>query len=455
MTSSERLSTPAAREAPVAGARLLAPHVLTGLRHPRRLIARVTAALGDVSAIRLGRNKQVLVFAHPDHAQHILLDRQRDYLKESYGYRVSRRLFGNGLLTSEGAFWLRQRRLAQPVFTRAGIGSFAEVMGKQAMRTVEELRRRTSDAPVDMLHHAHLTTIRIVTESLFGTDLGDRLGAIEEAFGLLAADMSDRIYRPLLLVFGGARRARRVRDARAVIDRTIDEIIAKRRAQPADDIVGRYVAARDPETGEGMSDEQLKDEIFTLFIAGEETIANALAWTFVLLAENPAVAAELRAELAFLEGRAPRLDEVERLPLTRSVLEESMRLYPPVWIIGRTARVDDEIGGFRVKRGTDILIAVERIQRDPRFWSNPDSFDPRRFAPDLRKTHHKWAYLPFIAGPHQCIGNHFALLEGVVILATLLGNYALRLPRGHRVSRDAGLTMRPRGGLPMKIAAIR
>jgi cytochrome P450 len=383
----------------------------------------------------------------------VLQTRQSAYVKDNYGYRQSRRLFGNGLLTSDGDFWRRQRRLAQPAFSHQRIAGHAATMVRHAAAVATELASHGAHGPFDVLRQVHAITIRIIGEALFGADIASDLQTIEPALSTLAQEVTDHIYgRPVLPWFVPSPENVRRRRARRTIDHVVERLIGDRRGDPSghDDLLSRYMSAHDEGEETGMSDAQLRDEVLTLFMAGEETVANAVTWALHLLGQHPEVERRVADEVRdVLEGRLPTAADLERLAVTHRVLLEAMRLFPPAWVIGRRAAVDDTVAGHRIPAGAEVLVAVERIHRHPEFWPAPERFDPDRFLPAPSATRHRWAYIPFIAGAHQCIGMRFALLEGTLLLAVLLQRLRFRPDPRWRVVPEAGLTLRPRGGLRM------
>lgn len=389
----------------------------------------------------------------PELIQHVLLTHQENYPKGRLNRQILGRVLGSGLLTSEGEFWRRQRRIAAPAFHHRRLVALADVMSEACARLAADWQRRAG-SQVDMLHEMMQLTMDIVTRALFSADVADdaeELGAaitrLLDGFG--SPSMVDLIGLPEWLP--------RSRDAEAqaairYVEDRLYRIIAERRsgAVKRDDLLQMLLDSRDEETGEGMSDKQLRDELFTLFAAGHETTANALTWTWYLLALHPDVENRLQGEVDdVLQGRLPAFDDLDRLPYSRMVFEESMRLYPPAFSTSRVAREEDRIDDYVIPKGAIVTLSPWVTHRNPNLWPDPERFDPERFAPGRQRERHKFAYFPFGGGPRVCIGNAFALMEGRLALAILSSGIRPRLLPGHVVEPMGRITLRPRGGLPM------
>jgi cytochrome P450 len=403
----------------------------------------------------------------PEGIRHVLQDNHRNYHKQTRGFDTLRLVLGNGLLTSEGDFWLRQRRIAQPAFHRDRVASFAGAMVRAAVDMVE--RRWTPvierGGRLDVASEMMRVTLRIVGKTLLGIDPSDEAdrvgGALEALLVGFRRRMQSVVQFPLPWPTPENRKLGAAIDE---IDRIVLRIIDERRAAASKDqgrggaaeagaggdLLGMLMEARDEETGERMSDRQLRDEVVTLFLAGHETTALSLSWTFALLSRHPEVGRRLRGELReVLGGRLPTAEDVPRLTYTRMVLQEALRLYPPAWNFGRTAREDDQLCGYPVPAGSLILLSPYVTHRNPRLWANPEGFDPGRFSPENAAKIPKFAYIPFGAGPRQCIGNGFAMMEATLLLAVFWDRVDLSLVPGHDLVPQPTVTLRPRGGLPM------
>jgi cytochrome P450 len=415
-------------------------------RNPLHAIHRLYLRYGDVVTTSLGR-RRMYILSHPEMVRHVLVTHHRNFIK-SLALQRAQVLLGQGLLTSEGDFHLRQRRLAQPAFHRDRIAAMAATMTAGAEGAADRWR---DGLEVDATREMNRLTLAIAGRTLLGVDVegeADELGrSLTAALGLF-----DRLYNPFAPLLDripvpGTVRMRRARER---LDATIYRAIAERRASgdDRDDLLGMLLAARDEEgDGGGMTDRQLRDELLTLFLAGHETTANALAWTWHLLAGHPEAEARLHAELrTVLGGRAPTVDDYPALPYTRAVLAESMRLHPPAWTVGRQPLEDFEAGGYRIRAGTIVLMSPWIVHHDARWWDEPYAFRPERWtAPDFEATLPRFAYFPVGGGPRKCIGEGFAWMEGVLALATLARRWRLRHLPGVEVVGKPGITLRPMG----------
>ncbi|MBF5043377.1 MULTISPECIES: cytochrome P450 [Myxococcaceae] len=456
MSNATREELLAAREpegpAPVGVWKLLRGH----REDPLQRWTHVRDTYGDVARYRYGVGTNYLV-THPDGLKRVLQDNAGNYTKRHPTYAMIRRLVGNGLLTSEGPYWLRQRRLAQPAFHRARIAAMAERMVRAAERTRDAWEARAaSGAPFSMLEDMSALTLQVVGEALFGTRLAAKTEQVRQAWDTLNAQFVERYNRrrflpPVL----PTRSDRAFRAAHRAFFSIVDELVqAKRREGGAgEDLLSMLVSARDADTGEAMSDAQLRDEVVTLLLAGHETTALALGWAWALLDQHPRVAERLRDELAReLQGRSPTFADLPRLAHTRHVVDEVLRLYPPAYIFFRRVEADDVVCGARVRKGGTVVVAPMALHRHPAYWEDPDAFRPERWADEAAvQRRPRFAYLPFSAGPRQCIGNTFALTEAVLLLATLAPRFRPRLVDGYTLRPEYLTTLRPSGGLPMRL----
>lgn len=406
---------------------------------------------GDVAALRFGP-RRVTLLSHPELVREVLVTRHRNFIK-SYALQRARVLLGEGLLTSEQPLHLRQRRLAQPAFHRERISAYGAVMAAYAE---EETAGWRHGAEVDAAREMTRLTLRIAGKTLLDAEVG---GEAEEISSALtdALGLYQRLFNPFgplldRLPTPGTRRMQRARER---LDATIYRIIAERRRSGEDrgDLLSMLLLAQDDEgDGGGMSDLQLRDEALTLFLAGHETTANALAWTWHLLSRNPDAEARLHEEVdRVLGGRLPGADDLPALPWTRGVLAESMRLFPPAYVLGREPLEAFEVGGYRVPAGGIVLMSQWVIQRDARFFPDPLRFDPARWTPEMEESLPRFAYFPFGAGPRKCIGESFAWMEGVLVLAAVARRWRLREVPGHPVEPLPQITLRPRHGVRMAL----
>jgi cytochrome P450 len=423
-------------------------------RDPLGDLARLRARHGDVAAFRMGP-RWFYLLSHPDLVRDVLVTHHRGFTK-SLALQRARVLLGDGLLTSEGEFHLRQRRLAQPAFHRERVAEMAAVMARRAEAAADRWRAGTT---VDAAHEMMRLTLGIAGETLLGVDVENEAdeigGALTDALGLF-----DRLHNPLgplldRLPVPGTLRMRR---ARRRLDDTIYRAITQRResGEERDDLLGMLLAARDEEgDGGGMTDLQLRDELLTLFLAGHETTANALAWTWHLLSRNPDAEARLHDELrTVLGGRTPAAGDYPALPYTRAVVAESMRLYPPAWTIGREPVHEWEAGGYRIRRGSVVLVSPWVVHRDARWWPEPLAFRPERWLGDAESAQPRFAYFPFGGGVRKCIGEGFAWMEGVLALATLARRWRLAALPGVEPVLEPRITLRP-VGLRMRVEEVR
>ena len=410
---------------------------------------RVSAEYGDVVDLRIF-NRRIFLLTRPEHIHQVLV-RDADKFHKSPVYRIFLgRALGEGLLTSEGDFWRRQRKLAQPAFHHGRIQSYAETMVEYADAAAT---RWADQETVQVGQEMARLTLEVVCRTLFSTDIraqADRIGfALTELLEAVTKAVDAPVFLPEWLPTPNNRR---IRHGVAELDSVIMPLIEARRQSGEDtgDLLSMLLLARD-EDGNGMSDKQVRDEAVTIVLAGHETTANALTWAWVSLAQHPEVEAKLHAELdSVLQGELPSLEHVHNLPYTDMVMKETMRLYPPIPEFGRQAQADVQLGDYAVSAGTIIIVPVYAVHHDARWFDDPDTFRPERFAKDAAALP-KFAYLPFSGGPRVCIGNSFAQMEAVLLLATLAQRYRLSLEPGQNVTPEATLTLRPKENLTMQL----
>ncbi len=415
---------------------------------PRRVdfFLELARTYGPVASFRVGRHRIFLV-SDPDLVEQVLVADARHYIKH-FGARVFEPALGNGLVTSEGQFWLRQRRLIQPAFLKARVQSYAPVM---ADLTNAMLARWQPGTSADIEREFSGLTSAIALKTLFGLDdHGDR-ERLNDTLRLAFELMAERLNWPFQIPKWLPTRAnRQLARAIAELDAVIDGYIAAGRArkEPGDDLLSTMIAAQHDD-GTQMSDRQLRDEAMTLYLAGHETTALTLAWAWYLIARHPQVEEKLVDEWrAVLGGRSPGADELAALPYTNAVISESMRLYPPVYAIGREATTDLEIGGYRVKRGYTILMSQWVNHRDPKYFPDPERFHPERWSNGLAARLPKYAYFPFGGGQRICIGSHFALMEAVIVLATVGQRYRFSIEPDAVIDLKPQITLLPVAGIP-------
>jgi cytochrome P450 len=423
-----------------------------GNNDPLAYFTEILRTYGDIVGVKI-LNFRIFLINHPDMIEDVLVNHPRKFVKGRV-LQANKRVFGKGLLTSEGDFWLRQRRLAQPAFHRARIAGYASTMVQYAERLIDEWHDgEERDIHAEMMR----ITLHVVAKTLFDADVegeAHEIGKSLEQLLLIGANFRRTIFVPQWLP---TPTNRRLEKAISHIERVLYRIIAERRTSGRDagDLLSMLLAAQDDD-GSRMTDQQLRDEAITLFLAGHETTANTLAWTWWLLAQNPAVEAKLHAELdAVLDGRPAALDDLPKLVYTGHVITESLRLYPAAWGIARMAIEEHEIAGYTVPKGAGVSFAQWTVHRDPRWYDAPEEFRPERWEGDLLKRLPRFAYFPFGGGPRQCIGNQFALMEATLILATIAQRYRFRLVAGHPVVPLASITLRPRHGIRAVLEAWR
>jgi cytochrome P450 len=425
-------------------------------REPLAYLTRAAREYGDVARIPFGPQHFTLV-AHPAQIEEVLVAQSRRFPKEDIEQMrgsLDYLLFGTGLLTSNGDFWLRQRRLAQPAFHRQRIAAYAEAM----VRHTEAMLERWRPGETIELHHAMMAlTLNIVAETLFGASAEADAHAIGRALTTVMDVSADTLGQPFQLPVSVPTPANlRFRRAVAELDRIVGRIVAERRASGEDrgDLLSMLLQARDQD-GSGMSDRQIRDEAVTLFLAGHETTALALSWTFYLLGQYPAAEARLAAELdAALGGRAPTMEDLPRLPYAGLALKESMRLYPPAWTLSmRQAAEETTVGGFRIPKGEVVMLSQWVTHRDPRHFADPERFLPERWEDGLEGRLPRFAYVPFGGGQRQCIGQSFAVMEATLILAAILRRFRLELPPGWRATPEPSITLRPKEGVRVTLRA--
>lgn len=391
----------------------------------------------------------------PRHVEYVLQTNSRNYRKGK-NYKEVAASTGNGLLVSEGDVWRRQRRLAQPAFHHQRIASFAKIMTDSAeamLKHWQPLAERGEFVEVDaeMLR----LTLGIVGKALFSRDLSDEADTMSQSFEIIRKHTTDRIMSVVKFPANfPTLQNRRFRQAIANAEQIVYALIAERRCGKgnADDLLSLLMTARDEETGESLSDTELRDQALTIIGAGYETTTQALAWTWYLLAKHPEVENRLHAEISdVLGGRTPTFDDLPHLKYTLMVFQEAMRLYPPIWMMTRAAIKSDEIGGYRIPANSEILLLPYITHRHPKYWEKPEEFDPEHFLPEKVATRPRFAYFPFGGGPRQCIGNNFALMEAQLIIATVAQKYRLRLADERVIEPEASVTLRPRGSMRMKL----
>jgi cytochrome P450 len=419
-------------------------------------VERARRECGDVVRLDAGppglRSTLYTVF-HPDGVRRVMATEADAYRKDNRFYQELRWSLGEGLLNSQDERWKRQRRFIQPLFTRRRIDGYAQGMGEEA-ETLAERWRRSVDAgePIDLHAEMSRVTLRVVGRLLFGTDVERAVPVVAYAFPVLGEYTRLRSYSPLPLPrswpLPANRRAMRARDA---VYGICDELIAARRASGAtgEDLMSRLMAARDG--NEALDDEEIRDQVLIFLLAGHDTTAIALTFALHLLGHHPDAQARVRAEVADVAGdRTPGAADVERLTYTTMVLKEAMRLYPPAWAVGRRIAAGDELGGYALPPGADVMVSPWVTHRHPEFWDEPARFDPERFAPEAEAARHRHAYFPFGAGPRACIGQYFSMLEAAILLAVIVRDHELT-SLAERVPLAPRITLHPAAPVPSRL----
>jgi cytochrome P450 len=418
----------------------------------RDILGFLTAAAreyGDVAYLRLA-GWDVFLLNNPDLIDHVLRRNRDNFIKHRFFWRHVTAIFGNGLLTSEGDFWLRQRRLAAPAFHPDRIASYGGAMVEYADRLVDQWQDgEVRDVHKDMMR----VTMQIVSKTLFDADVERDVDEVGHAFEVVLKEIAARFRRPFRIpdrvpTPGNLRYRRGV----ALLDDVISRIIRERRGSPGDrgDLLSMLMSARDDD-GLAMSDAQLRDEVVTLFLAGHETTAITLSWTWHLLSRHPLVKDKLLAELfGELERRPATVDDLPKLPYADAVVKEAIRLYPPAYVLGREAVADCEIGSYRVPARSTIYMSPWVMHRDPRWFGNPESFLPERWLDGLAARLPRFVYFPFGGGPRVCIGDRFATMEAVLILATIARRFRLERTSDVELVPFPSITLRPAGGVWLK-----
>ncbi|PYI53809.1 cytochrome P450 [Paenibacillus flagellatus] len=429
--------------------------------NPLRFFETCARTYGPVVKLELEKGRDTYLLSRPEHVQFVLTNTQKLFVKGYQRDRILSLVLGNGLVTSEGSFWLRQRRLSQPAFHQHRIEGYAAVMSAYAQRMLAGWRKdEVRDVHADMMR----CTMEIVGKTLFDVDLYDPGEGSNEV-----AESMDRVFREYVKQYasvvrrlletvpfplplpGNARLKRSVEK----LDRIVYGIIERRREENRDrgDLLSMLLQARDDD-GTGMTGEQLRDEAMTLFLAGHETTANVLSWTLYALARHPAAGEVLAAELdRVLEGREPAFADIPRLPYTQAVIKESMRLYPPVWFISREPVEDVSIDGYRLPAGCEVALSQWVMHRHPDHFADPQSFRPDRWSPSFEKSLPAYVYFPFGAGPRVCIGSGFAMTEATLLLASIAQTYRFEPADGREAVLEPSITLRPRYGI--RLRAIR
>ncbi len=442
----------------------LLPFVGLGMAMQRdmlRFLAETSREWGGI--VRLGTLGPTLAYlvTEPELVGQVLQARWRDFVRDDVLIAAGGPAFGEGLLFAEGERWMMLRRTMQPAFTRERLAGLVPLILEEIQRRCQRWEpEAAAGRPVEMALEMARLTQEVFVRAMFGAGLGERLDPLLRSWTTINEYVTQRILSPIRLPAGWPTPANlRLRRALAVIDAIVGALIDERRRELASgrersDLMGLLMAARDPETGEALSDSLLRDQILMTFFAGFETTSTALTWTWLLLAEHPEVEQRMHAELdAVLAGRSPSAEDLPKLRYMQQVFDETLRLYPSAFMLARQPVGEQTLGGYRIEAKSAVFVSPWVVHRDPKLWPQPDRFDPDRFADEREDQRPRFAYLPFGAGPRLCIGKQLALIEAKLILATVAQRYRLR--------RVAGVSYRPRplftlhidGGAPMQLQA--
>ena len=422
------------------------PPTITGanmrelVRDPLQFFQNIALKYGDIVCYRPAPEPAYLL-NHPDYIRHVLVDNNRNYSKATRSNQIFGKVVGEGLVTAEGETWRKQRRMMQPAFHHTRIEKLDSLIVEVAHSMLDrwQLAYETNQ-PVDIAREMAALTLTVTMRSLFGVDLGDEVHKLGEIINR-AANYFEKPSNPQLI--------QSAREFGEIVDRIIQQ--RRQNFQDSGDLLSSMILARD-ESGSGMDDEQLRNQVMTLTLAGYETTASTLTWTWHLLSQNLWAVDRLRSEIRErLKGRPPRYSDLDDLPFTGMVLDESLRLYPPAWILGRRALGDDVLNGYTIPANTVIAICIYTMHRHPGFWDQPGIFNPERFSPENSKGRHKYAYVPFGGGPRQCIGNNFGLMEAALVIACVLQRFELHAIPGMEVHPQALFVLRPNRDVMMSL----
>ena len=405
-------------------------------------VAEYIAKYGDYCLIKpVSRAKNTILINDPDGVKYILVKNHENYAKGP-GFERVKMLLGNGIIVSDGAYWRKQRRMIQPAFSRQCIDGLAKKMQKANQQWLAMWQEKADKGEViDVTEEMSELSLEIILRTLFSDDL-DTL--IEQEGGNPFSILTDDLVRDIQL-------ALRFRALKKLVQQLIDQ--RRQSTQRYHDFLEAFIEAVDKESGDKMTDNEIIDEVMTLIIAGHETGATTLNWAWYLLSQNPAEEKKLHDEVDnVVSGDIPTFEEVGQLQFTRQVIEEALRLYPPVWLYSRTAIADDVVGGFDVPAGTNIFFTPYYLHRHPDYWDEPEKFMPDRFAPDEVKKRHKFAFIPFSAGPRRCIGDYFSIVEMQIHLGTMAQKFKLEFVNDEPVELDPQVNLRCKHNIKMKLS---
>jgi enediyne biosynthesis protein E7 len=411
------------------------------------------ARYGDAVRIRIGP-RTIYLFNNPDHARHVLADNSTDYRK-GLGLVQARRALGDGLLTSEGELWREQRRTVRPAFQHKRIARQADLVAEEAANLVARLAAHAGRGPFDVVAEMTGLTLGVLGRTLLNAELGS-YQAIGDIFAAVQDQaMFEMVTQGMVPMWVPLPGQLRFRQARRELELLVNRLVAERAGRPGgddDDVLSRLLVSVRHEADPATARRRLRDELVTLLLAGHETTASTLGWSFYLLGQHPEVADRLRVEAVEVLGdRAPGFADLHRLAYTTMVVQEVMRLYPPVWTLTRVARDEDEVGGYRIPAGADVMICPYTLHRHPGYWEAPEDFQPDRFDTAGTGARPRYAYIPFGAGPRVCVGSNLGMMEAVFVIAMVMREFRLTTVPGYRAVPQAMLSLRMRGGLPMTV----
>lgn len=424
-------------------------------RDPLGFYERTWRQFGDFARVRIVPGMYLYMLFRPEDVEHVLVRNHRNYRKPDFFNKPLGSVAGKGLVTSDGELWKTQRKLAQPAFHRDRLALLGVTMADTAEELVEQLSQQPAGQPLDIQQAMSELTLKIAGLTMFGADLSGKASSLGSAFKTAFEHVHLRMNNQMLPPeWVPTAENRCFRKAKAALDRVVEEMIQSRRQERVErnDLLGTLLASRDDETGQGMSDVQLRDEVLTLLLAGHDTVGAALSWCWYLLGQHPEIQEEVAAEVNGLpDGRSPIVGDMAALPLTKAVFEETLRLYPPAPGQPRQTLGPDEISRYVVPKNSFVMVCQWVTHRHPGFWTNPDTFDPRRFLPGTDEGRPKFSYFPFGGGPRSCIGQHFAMMEGILILATILRRFRVELIPGQKIEPDTTFTLKPKPAVNVRL----
>lgn len=417
---------------------------------PLRFYTGNRADYGDYVRVKTIPGFDFYTLTYPTAIEHVLQTHQKNYHKPDVFLKPTILLFGNGIFTSEGDFWIKQRRLSQPAFHRDHIGAMASTIVQCVEKMLSSWDTKPDGCRIDLQHELVRLTLSVAGRTLFSADLTDHADdvgcAVRDSFEVLNHKM--QTYPFVFPLWVPTSDNKQFKHSKGILDSVITRIISTRRSDSEmhQDLLGLLMAAKDEESGLGMSDEQLKDEVLTLLVAGHDTVAASLAWTWILLSQNPKVRSQLHDELkSVLDGRSPELADSACLVYTRMIFDEALRLFPPAWGQPRQSIEEDVIDGYFLPKNAFVSLNQYTTHRHPEFWERPEEFDPERFTPDKIKSRPKFSYFPFGGGARVCIGQNLALLEAQLAIATIAQRYQIDLLPGQNIVPDPTFTLIPKG----------